>query len=272
MVPVTTVIACVITLLISLVLPIIVLIIFAVKNKRQGVVSAWLLGAAGFFATQIMIRVPLLTVLQNQSWFAAFAHNYPFIYAFALAFTAGIFELAGRFGVAKLMEKKLTFKRSLAAGLGHGGIEAILLTGMTYVNNLIFIIMINSGFFDILITNTAGLGVDLSQLEMIKTQLVGITPVMFLLAGFERLLAMTSHTAMSALVCYGVARKKPGVCALLCLGIHTLIDLTAGITLVLPQNIAYPVIYAVLAAVAVVSVVILKNIRRKMVFSHNPEY
>ena len=263
MVPMTSVATCVITLLVSLVLPIAVLIWFAAKNKNQGIVSAWLLGAAGFFVTQILIRLPILTVLQSQSWFAVFAQNNPFIYAFGLAFTAGLFELGGRFAVAKLMENHMTWKRSLAAGLGHGGIEAILLIGMTYVNNLIYIAMINSGFFDTLIAQTAGLGVDVTQLELIRTQLVGMAPSMFLLAGFERLLAMTGHLAMSVLVCYGVAHKKVGICVLLCLGIHTLMDLTAGISLVLPQNIAYPVIYVVLTVMAVVSVVILKNIRRR---------
>lgn len=263
MVPITTVFACIITLMVSLVLPIVVLIGLAVKNKKQGIISAWLLGAAGFFVTQILIRLPILTVLQSQSWFAVFAQNNPFIYAFGLAFTAGLFELAGRFAVAKLMENHMTWKRSLAAGLGHGGIEAILLIGMTYVNNLIYIAMINSGFFDTLIAQTAGLGVDVTQLELIRTQLVGMAPSMFLLAGFERLLAMTGHLAMSVLVCYGVAHKKVGICVLLCLGIHTLMDLTAGISLVMPQNIAYPVIYVVLTVMAVVSVVILKNIRRR---------
>ena len=261
MVPITTVVACVITLFVSLVLPVVALIVFAVKNKKQGIVSAWFLGAAGFFVTQMLIRLPILTVLQSQSWFAVFAQNHVFVYAFGLAFTAGLFELAGRFAVAKLMEKKLTWKRSLAAGLGHGGIEAMLLIGMTYVNNLVYIVMINSGSYDTLIAQTAGMGVDVGQLELIRTQLVGTAPSMFLLAGFERLLAMTGHVAMSVLVCYGVANKKVGICVLLCLGIHTLIDMTAGISLVLPQNIAYPVIYAVLVVMAAVSVVILKGIR-----------
>ena len=157
MVPVTTVIACVITLFVSLVLPIVVMVIFAAKNKNQGIGSAWWLGAAGFFVTQIIIRVPVLTILQSQSWFINFANTNPLIYSFVLAFTAGLFELAGRFIVAKLMSKKLTFKRSMAAGLGHGGIEAMLLTGMTYVNNLIFIIMINIGVFDKLIVMTSEL-------------------------------------------------------------------------------------------------------------------
>ena len=264
MVPMTTVVSCVITLLVSLVLPIVVLVGFAVKNKKQGVVSAWLLGAIGFFVTQILIRLPILTILQRQSWFTVFAQNNLFLYAFGLAFTAGLFELVGRFAVAKLLEKKLTWKRSLAAGLGHGGIEAILLIGMTYINNLIYIVMINSGYFDTLVAQTAGLGIDVSQLELIRTQFVGGTaPAMFLLAGFERLLAMTGHTAMSVLVCYGVAHKKVGICVLLCLGIHTLMDLTAGLSLVLPQNVAYPVIYAVLTVTAAVSIVILKNIHRR---------
>jgi len=263
MVSITTIVACVITLLVSLVLPVAVMIGFALKNKKQGIVSAWLLGAAGFFLTQMLIRLPILTVLQSQSWFAAFAQNNLFLYSFVLAFTAGLFELAGRFAVAKLMEKRLTWKRSLAAGLGHGGIEAMLLIGMTYVNNLIYIGMINSGYYDTLIAQTAGMGVDVTQLELVRTQLIGMSPAMFLLAGFERLLAMTGHLAMSVLVCYGVAHKKVGICVLLCLGIHTLIDLTAGISLVLPQHIAYPIIYAILVVMAAVSAVILRNICKR---------
>ena len=137
----------------------------------------------------------------------------------------------------------------------------MLLIGMTYVNNLIYIIMINSGQFDTMIAQAAGAGADVSQLELIRTQLVGTAPGMFLLAGFERLLAMTGHAAMSVLVCYGVAHKKVGICVLLCLGIHTLMDLTAGISMVLPQNAAYPIIYAILSVMAVVSVVILRNLR-----------
>ena len=266
MVPVTTVIACVITLLVSLVLPVAALIVFAGRNKKQGIVSAWLLGAAGFFVTQILIRIPILTVLQGQNWFLSFAQNHLFLYAFGLAFTAGLFELAGRFAVAKLMRKNLTWNRSLAAGLGHGGIEAMLLIGMTYVNNLIYIVMINSGYFDYLIAQTAGLGVDISQLELVRAQLVGMAPGMFLLAGFERILAMTGHAAMSMLVCYGVARGKVLPCVLACLGIHTFIDLTAGIQLlsgtVLSQNTVYIIIYAILIAVAAVSVLVMKRIHR----------
>ena len=273
MVPVATVVTCCVTLFVSLLLPVLVLILFVMRCRRQGILSAWLLGAAGFFVTQILIRLPVLTVLQKQSWFGDFAQNSLFLYAFGLAFSAGLFELAGRFAVAKLMQKKLTFRRSLAAGLGHGGLEAMLLIGMTYVNNLIYIVMINSGYFDSLIAQTAGLGVDISQLELIRTQLSGASPALFLLAGLERILAMTGHVAMSMLVCYGVAHGKTGICVLLCLVIHTLMDLTAGLSMALPQAIAYPVIYAILIIMAVLSLFVIRELFRrwKKEVSYDPE-
>lgn len=264
---------CILTLFISLILPVLVLILFAVRNRRQGIVSAWLLGAAGFFVTQILIRLPILTALQSQSWFLAFAQNHLFGYAFSLAFTAGLFELAGRFVVAKVMRKNLTYRRSLAAGLGHGGIEAMLLVGMTYVNNLIYLFMIRSGTFDAMLAQAAATGVDTAQLELIRTQLLTTSPLLFALAGFERLLAMTGHTAMSLIVCYGVSHKKVLPCILICLGIHTLMDLTAGISLVLPQNAAYPVIYTILTAMAAISLALIAGIRRRWnkEVSHDPE-
>ena len=263
MVSVATVICICITLLICLVLPLAVLLVLARKHKNQGIVSAWLLGSAGFFVTQILIRVPILTALQKSTGFMAFAQNHLFSYTFGLAFTAGLFELAGRFGVAKLMGKNLNYKRSLAAGLGHGGIEAMVLIGMTYVNNLLYVVMINSGTFDAMIAQAAAAGVDASQLELIRTQLVSSPSALFLLGGFERILAMTAHTAMSMLVCYGVAQKKVLPCILVCLLIHTFIDLTPGLTMVLPQTTAYLVVYSILTVIAAASLFILKELRRR---------
>lgn len=274
MVSTATILFVVFSLFVSLILPVLLLILFAARNKKQGLVSAWLLGAAGFFVTQILIRLPILTALQSQSWFLAFARNHLFLYAFGLAFTAGLFELAGRFAVAKCLRKNLTYKRSLAAGLGHGGIEAMILIGMTYINNLIYIAMINSGAFDMVLAQTAAMGVDVSQLELIREQLLNTAPALFLLGGFERILAMIAHAAMSMVVCWGMYSKKVLPCLLTALGIHSFIDLTAGLSLVLPQTTAYVVIYAILIAVAGLSLWILKDIRHRwqeQEVSHDPE-
>lgn len=267
MVSIYTVICCVISLLVCLFLPALIALVFTLKCKKQGILSAWILGAAGFFVTQILIRVPILTVLQSQSWFLTFSQSSPFLYVFSLAFTAGLFELAGRFAVAKLMRKNLTFRRSLAAGLGHGGIEAMLLVGMTYISNLLFIFMINTGTFDTLAAQVAGNELALSQLEQIRTQLLTSSPALFLLGAYERILAMIAHAAMSMLVCYGVAHNKALPCTLICLGIHTMIDLSAGISLLagngLSQAAVYCMIYTILTIVAVLSLYIIRTLRRR---------
>ena len=274
MVSTATILACVLTMIICLALPVVLLILFVRKYKQEKIFPAWLLGATGFFVTQMLIRVPILTVLQTQDWFIVFSRKNLFLYAFSLAFTAGLFELAGRFVVAKLMVKDLTFRRSLAAGLGHGGIEAMLLVGMTYINNLIYIVMINTATFDSMIAEVAAAGTavpqleaTLAQLEMIRTQLTTSPASMFLLGALERILAMICHAGMSMIVCYGVATKKLLPCLLTCLGIHTLIDLTAGISLlantVLSQTAVYVVIYLILAAAAVLSLLIIRKLHSR---------
>ena len=280
MVSVGTIFTCIVSLLVSVALPLGVLVLLAVKYKNRGMVIPWLLGAAGFFVTQILIRLPILTILQNQSWFVSFSQEHLFLYAFGLAFTAGLFELAGRYAVARILERKLDFHRSLAAGLGHGGIEAIVLIGSAYVSNLMFIVMINTGTYDILLqeAQTAGLSAaqletTIAQLEMIREQLLHSSPALFLLAGFERILAMTAHAAMSMIVCYGVAHKKVLPCLLICLGIHTMIDLTAGISLlagtVLSQTAVYVIVYLILAIVAAVSLLVIRELHRR--WQNTPE-
>ena len=262
-----TTIACGISLFVAMGIPLIAISLLGIKNRRMGIWSAWILGVLGFVVTQILIRVPIITVLQSQSFFLAFSQNQPFLYVFTFAFTAGLFELAGRFAVAKLMQKKLTYKRSLAAGMGHGGIEAIILIGMAYINNLIYIAMINNGTFDTMVAQAVAAGVDAGQLNMLKETLLTTSPAMFLLGGFERLLTMFCHAGMSMIVCWGVHTGKAGKCALICLGIHTLLDLTAGISLltdtVLSQTMVYTIIYTILTMAAILSLKILLEIRRR---------
>lgn len=258
---------CIITLIITLIVPVLVLVLYAVRNKGKQIISAWFLGAAGFFVPQILIRLPILTLLQAQPWFSGFSQNHLFVYAFVLAFTAGLFELAGRFVVGKVMQQNLTFHRSLAAGLGHGGIEAMLIVGITYINNLLYMVMIRTGIFDTLISQSATAGVDPAQLYAIRDALIGTSPALFLLAGLERILAMTCHIGMSMIVCFHLHRGTPIKGALLCLGIHTLLDLTAGISLLsgtaLPQSAAYILIYAIISIAALLSILITVRIHRQ---------
>ncbi len=269
----TSILCMVITLVISLVLPIVLFIIYAVANKGKKVVSAWFLGAAGFFVLQMLIRIPILNMFSLLPGFQSFAENYYVVYALTLGFSAGLFEVIGRLAVAKIMSKELTYERSMAAGLGHGGIEAMLLIGMTYINNLLYTMMINGGTFDTVLEQTAAMGVDVSSLYVIEESLVNTAPYLFLLAGYERILTMICHAAMTLLVCYFVTKKQTLKGVVISLILHTVLDSASGLISglstpymgnVISQTTGYVLIYGFLTIMAAVSVGIILTLRKKM--------
>ena len=221
---------------------------------------------------QIVIRTPILNVLALNQTFMTFATEHYVMYCFALALTAALFEVIGRYVVAKLMAKNLTYERSIAAGLGHGGIESIFIIGMTYINNLVYIMMINAGTFDTVVEQTAALGVDTSSLVAVKESLISSSPGLFLLAGYERILTMIVHVALSLVVCYFVSQKKDVLGIVICTICHCIIDFVAPMINgmaseymgnVLSTEVAYLVIYIFLTVVAVVSVFVIRTIKNK---------
>jgi len=76
MVSVSTIIAVCVTLLITMVFPIVLYIVYGIKNKGKGVWVAWLLGAAGFFVTQYLFRTPVLALLPAIPGFMDFVQKY----------------------------------------------------------------------------------------------------------------------------------------------------------------------------------------------------
>ena len=273
MVSISTIITVIITFCVSTILPLAVLVIYALKNKGKGIWTAWLLGAAGFFVMQIVIRTPILNLFATTQSFMDFATEHFVLYCLIMAFTAALSEVIGRYVVAKLMSKNLTFERGIAAGLGHGGIEAIVVIGLTYLNNLVYISMINSGTFDGVVEQTAALGVDTTALLAIKDNLLHMNSAMFLLAGYERILTMMFHVALSLVVCYFVSHKEDWKGIVICLICHCLIDFTApfinGCATQYMGNListttAYIIVYVFLTMVAVVSVFAIIKMNKKL--------
>lgn len=271
MVGVLTIITVCITLGVSILLPIGAGIVYALKQKGKGIWSAWLLGAAGFFIMQMVIRTPILNLLAAKPGFMELTYEHYVISGFCFAFTAALFEVIGRYVVAKLLSKNLTYERSIAAGMGHGGIEAIVIIGMAYINNLVFIIMINSNTFDSLIEQVGATGVDTASLVQVKDALLNVNPAMFLLAGYERILTMLLHVALSLLVCYFVSRKQDWKGIGICLVCHCIVDFVAPMlnglaTEYLGNKIstttASVLVYSFLTLVAAASIVVILKIRR----------
>ena len=172
--------------------------------------------------------------------------------------------------MAKILSKNLTYKQSIAAGLGHGGIEAIALIGMTYVSNLLYVAMINTGAINGVIAQTEAMGVDVTAVYTLVDTLINTPAHMYLLAGYERILTMIAHTAMSLIVCYFVWKKEDVKGLVICLVAHTLLDGVTGIISglatpylgsVISQNVSYVLVYAFLTVVAVASVIVIRKVK-----------
>lgn len=276
MVSSSKIIAMIVTLCITLILPVIVAVVYSIKNKGKKVWQAWLIGAAGFFVLQMLIRIPILSVVSMNPSFSQFVTNNYILYCLILGFTAALFEVIARFGVAKILQKNISFEKAFAAGLGHGGIESMLLIGMTYINNLLYSFMINIGTFDVMIAQVGATGTltpeQMEQLNGIKTALIETGTGAFYLAGYERILTMICHAAMSLLVCYMVYKKKAMLGVFIAFAIHFCIDsispLINGMATEylgnrISQNTAYILIYSFLTVISFGCVVIIVKISKK---------
>lgn len=236
----------VLTLVISIGVPVVLLIYFHRKYKISALMV--ILGVAGMTVMQFFIRIPVLQgVLPQMDWFLKLTKN-TWLYALFLGGTAGIFEETGRFIVFGLTRKKRQWKDGIAYGIGHGGIESILLIGLTYINNLAISIMINSGAYDTMVAPSLPAG----QAEQIKNLLIGTSPGLYAMAGFERLFTVFVQIALSIVVLTGFIKGKRLLYLLLAILLHTLVD--APLVILAAKGVSPYVIEMIILVMAVIAV------------------
>lgn len=158
---------------------------------------------------------------------------------------AALFEEFGRLAAMKLfMKKTLTKENALMYGVGHGGIEAIILVGLLYLSNLITSVMINTGA---IASAFAGLDADAAQaLAAQLSPLSSSPPLLFAAAGVERISAITLHICLSYFV-YRAARYGERRYFALALAAHFAID--AGTVLL--SNYAGVAVLEIIVIIAV---------------------
>lgn len=141
-------------------------------------------------------------------------------FAIYAALAAGLFEETGRFiGFKYFLKNNREWKDGIAYGIGHGGIEAVLIGGLGSINNLVYSLLINSGTFDTLI----GSKLPSATSSALKNSLIKAVPYSLGLGGLERIFAVTFHIAMSLLVLYGIRNRK-NIYLLFAIIAHALFD------------------------------------------------
>lgn len=256
MVSVSAITGIVFTLIITLIVPIVIWIIIAKKVK--GISKAIIAGALGFVIPQLFIRIPILQLLGTNPSVTQFSEDYKYLFLLILAFSAGLFETTGRLIVLKVLSKNdLSYYGSLGAGYGHGAAEAVGLIGLTYINNIIFAIMINAGSLPV--------G---EQYESIKETFLTTSSSLFYAAGIERVFTVVFHIGLTVLFAYMMTKKRTLLGFVLCVALHTLLDFTVVSVNALTQNVWISL--AVLLVFAVISAIYIIKVKNKFKIKEMP--
>ncbi|MDD3958970.1 MAG: YhfC family intramembrane metalloprotease [Clostridiaceae bacterium] len=214
---------------IAVLLPIILAIVFYRFHRYR--ISFLFVGAAAFFFSQIILRSMLLSQLVKTSFHESMAENLLYVFVIG-ALSAGLFEESARyFGFSRLKQRGPTWADAVAFGIGHGGIESIVLVGISQVSNIFMAFMIRSGMFDSTIAPSLG-----DQADAFKAQYLETAPSLFFASGLERIAVMPVHIFLSVLVCLAVIKKRP-ILLLVSILLHALVNTPAVISQLYEINV-----------------------------------
>ena len=188
----------------TLVLPVVLLIVLAVMKKIR--LAPLALGFVSFFVSQMVLRIPLLQLLNAAGALNAIAAN-TVLYAVVVGgLSAGLFEETARLAGAAILKNYRTWKDMVSFGLGHGLCEVMLVMGMAYLNNLLLAAALTdpAGPLGLLLA-----GLDSAALQQLTAQLAAIGPGLAALALLERVSAVLFHLFATSLVFTAVIRRKP---------------------------------------------------------------
>lgn len=197
-------------------LPVGLLVLLGVKRWIS--LTPLLLGFASFLVSQVLTRIPLLSVLNQLPAFQGFASAHGVLYGILVGgVSAGLFEESARLGGALLLKGKCAFQDAVSFGLGHGFCEMILLVGTTQLNNLCLSLLLNTGRIDLL-------NLPAQMVESLTATLTGTAPGLFYIAILERVFAALYHLSATILIFWGVVHGKKLLCWLGAVGCHTLFN------------------------------------------------
>ncbi len=248
-----TIIALLTTSLICLLFP--AIITYFVRKKQRGYFGPIIVGAISFFVFQVVFRIPIVnTVLPTFSWFN---EDNILAVAFTLALSAALFETVGRWFTMKfLLRDRKSFNTGVLHGVGHGATEAMLLVGINFFIYSLFALQLNSSGVDEFITQFSG-----QSEEVIKSmnELVDIitnqSAWLFLLSGYERVMAMIVHIGLSLVVMQGFMKNEVFKYSLFAFAAHFALDFGVILIPALITNVlvveGYVTVFAIALAIYV---------------------
>lgn len=211
----------------SFVLPLAMVIFWQIRYKKS-IVPA-LTGALVFVTFGgILKSVPNMFFFQLDNPVSQFIKGNIWGYALCAGLLAGLFEETGRFVAFKLFLRQRDYRETAVAyGLGHGGIECMIVLGFSMLQNFTYAQVINAGQMEKMI----GTLDDESSKEVfreLQEAIINLSVQDCIWAGLERISALILQVSLSVLVFHAVKTVNKKYFLVIAIVLHSLIDVFAA--------------------------------------------
>jgi uncharacterized membrane protein YhfC len=154
------------------------------------------MGALVFRVAQPVLRLPWQIPLSRLVGGETGGHGPAFLgFMLFSSLTAGLFEEIGRWaGYRWLLRGDRSARTGVMFGVGHGGLESMLLVGLSLAGALVAAVLASQG------------KLPEPALSAVRAQLGGLAPATALAGGFERVSALLVHVGLSLVVLQAFVR------------------------------------------------------------------
>lgn len=196
------------------------------KGKRTSLIPVFT-GMLSFFISVFILENLFHSIMIGHDGpIKSFLTGNGIIYGIYGGLAAGLFEETARFVSFKLLKRHTARKTAICYGLGHGGLEVIIILGISMAFNIVTLITVNSVGIDTMASSLSP-GQAQSLRETINA-IQSITPFTCIAALIERLAAMAAQISLSVFV-FAAARREMFILYPVAILMHAFLDFPAGL-------------------------------------------
>lgn len=242
--------------LLAITIPVVLIVAWKMYTKRS-LVPFWV-GVMVFIAFSRMLEmIPHSLFLLSSNPVSKAINGNVVLYVIYAATVAALFEETGRYLAFRFVLTKHPNKETAVTyGIGHGGIECILVLGVTYIQYYAYGQLINNGSMDKMLSAYKDSSQSVDALNQLITNIKGVTQMTCYMADLERISAMMVQVALSILVFQAVYVAGKKYMYWVAVALHFLMDVPAalyqkGVLKLLPTEILLFVYAALVLALGV---------------------
>ena len=240
----------------AITIPVVLIVAWKMYTKRS-LVPFWV-GIMVFIAFSRMLEmIPHSLFLLSSNPISKAINGNVVLYVIYAATVAALFEETGRYLAFRFVLTKHPNKETAVTyGIGHGGIECVLVLGVTYIQYYAYGQLINSGSMDKMLSAYKDSSQSVDALNQLITNIKGVTKMTCYMADLERISAMMVQIALSILVFQAVYVAGKKYMYWVAVALHFLMDVPAalyqkGVLKLLPTEIILFVYAALVLALGV---------------------